>query len=85
MTRLQVGPRMRQLCQILALNFDGRAPSQRQLYMELNYHGNASNAHGHAATVRAMAAGLMKAIPAKGNRYEVELTPLGWSVARGER
>jgi hypothetical protein len=83
--RRTIGPRMRELCRILAVYYGGAAPSKSHVYMEMSYHGQASNFHGSAVMARAIKAGLIldKSLPGTWGKIPVELSDEGWRVARG--
>lgn len=76
-------PRQEALCQILA-RMGGKADSQSEVYMQLNYKGGSSNNYGSRALNRAMASGLIeldRSNKRPGNRVPVQLTDAGWEVA----
>lgn len=80
---MRVGNRMTELCSILE-QMGGESPSQKNLYMRLNYRGLSSNKYGHAVLERCYNHGLVKGewTPANGITYKVRLTDKGREIAR---
>lgn len=79
----RIGPRMRELCSILAA-MGGTAPSQSSVYLRLVYPGgSSSNFFGSRVMERAMSAGLVEIDgpwPGPGKPIPVRLTEDGYRV-----